>query len=392
MKVVMVSRAVWGLHGFGGMERYVYFLSKYLAKNGCEVEIITAPPTQTAISVRKEDFEVKEITFLPPRIDKRFSNPIQYWLFVRNCAKYLKNVEFDVLHAHGMTAYHYLKRTRNRRPTVVQPFGSEEFKARKEENFIKRIYLDLFIRNPKLYCLHHADAVASEGDLQSRELVELFHVPREKIFILPDGVELGFIQRCISNSRITRRELGIDDADLVLINVNRLAPNKGVNYLIDALWLLNNQVRLNVKLILVGTGPEEPKIKAQMKKLRLEDKVVHFKNIPDEKMFQLYTLADISVTPTLYEGLPLVVLEAMACGKPIVASNVSEIPQVVKHGENGFLVPPRDPNAIANAVLEIYDRDLFKKMGNKSKEIVKDYDWSIIAKKAISKYEELMRK
>jgi glycosyltransferase involved in cell wall biosynthesis len=107
MKVVMVSRAVWGLHGFGGMERYVYFLSKYLVKNGCEVEIITAPPTQTAISVRKEDFEVKEITFLPPRIDKRFSNPIRYWLFVRNCAKYLKNVEFDVLHAHGMTAYHY---------------------------------------------------------------------------------------------------------------------------------------------------------------------------------------------------------------------------------------------------------------------------------------------
>jgi glycosyltransferase involved in cell wall biosynthesis len=107
-------------------------------------------------------------------------------------------------------------------------------------------------------------------------------------------------------------------------------------------------------------------------------------------MFQLYTLADVSVTPTLYEGLPLVVLEAMACGKPIVASNVSEIPQVVKSGENGFLVPPRDPNAIANAILEIYDKDLFRKMGDKSKEIVKNYDWNVIAKKAISKYEDLI--
>jgi glycosyltransferase involved in cell wall biosynthesis len=280
---------------------------------------------------------------------------------------------------------------RSRRPTVVQPFGNEEFKARKEENFVKRIYLDLFIRSPKLYCLHHADAIASEGDLQSRELVELFHVPKEKIFILPDGVELDFIQRCISNSRITKRELGIDDADLVLINVNRLAPNKGVNYLIDALWILNNRTGLNVKLILVGAGPEEPKIKGQIRRLGLEDKVVHFKNIPDELMFQLYTLADISVTPTLYEGLPLVILEAMACGKPIVASNVAEVPQVVRHGENGFLVPPRDPEAMVNAILEIYNKDLFKSMGDKSKEIVKYYDWNNIAKRAISKYEELIK-
>jgi glycosyltransferase involved in cell wall biosynthesis len=62
----------------------------------------------------------------------------------------------------------------------------------------------------------------------------------------------------------------------------------------------------------------------------------------------------------------------------------------VKSGENGFLVPPRDPNAIANAILEIYDKDLFRKMGDKSKEIVKNYDWNVITKKATSKYEDLI--
>jgi glycosyltransferase involved in cell wall biosynthesis len=387
MKIVITSRAVWEIHGFGGMERYVYFLGKHLAKNGHEVEVVTSLSRKAGRDVSADQY--MKITFLPPYINRGFLNPVRYWLFTRNCAKYLRKIEFDIVHACGITAYHYLC-SMNKRPVIVQPFGNEEFKAREEENFAQRMYIDFFIRKPKIYCLQHADAVASEGDLQSREIMELFKVPKEKIFTLPDGVELDFIQKCISNSKITREELGIQDADLVLINVNRLAPNKGVNYLIDALWILNNRNKLNTKLILVGTGPEESKIKDQIKRLRLEDKVVHFKNIPDERMFQLYTLADVSVTPTLYEGLPLVVLEAMACGKPIVASNVSEIPQVVKSGENGFLVPPRDPNAIANAILEIYDKDLFRKMGDKSKEIVKNYDWNVIAKKAISKYEDLI--
>jgi len=388
MKIIMASRAIWGFHSFGGMERYVYFLSKYLVKNGCEVEIITSLTRK--IPFRSKKIGAEKITFLSPYVNKLYTNPIRYWLFTKSISRYLKSKDFDVLHAYGITAYHYLKEIENRKPTVVQPFGNEEFKAREKENLIKRIYLDFFIRKPKIYCLQHSDAIASEGDLQSQEIMEIFDVPKEKIFILPDGVEFEFIQKCISNSKLSKEELSINDADLVLINVNRLASNKGVNYLIDALYLLNKQNKLNVKLILIGTGPEEQKINEQIRKLQLEDKVVHFKNIPDEKMFQLYTLADISITPTLYEGLPLVILEAMACGKPIIASNVSEVPQVVKHGENGFLVPPRDPKAIANAVLEIYDKNLFRRMGKKSKEIAKNYDWNIIAKKAIGKYEELI--
>jgi glycosyltransferase involved in cell wall biosynthesis len=100
-------------------------------------------------------------------------------------------------------------------------------------------------------------------------------------------------------------------------------------------------------------------------------------------------LADISVTPTLFEGLPIVILEAMACGKPVVASNVTEVPQVVKHGVNGFLVPPRDPRAIANAVLEIYDKDLIEVMGRESRRIAENYDWEKIARATIGAYERL---
>jgi glycosyltransferase involved in cell wall biosynthesis len=386
MKVIISTRTIYPFHGYGGMERYFYSLAHHLVKQGVEVEILTS------LSESKEggqNYKGIKYVFVPPNFKRVKSLPIfylNYHYFNFTTYRYLKDADFDILHGCGGVLDYLL--FNKKKPVIFQPFGLEQFKG----GTISRIYNFMASFPFTAYAVKHADAIASEGDLQSREIMELFKVPKEKIFIFPDGVELDFIQKCISSSKITREELGIQDAGLVLINVNRLAPNKGVNYLIDALWILNNQNKLNTKLILVGTGPEEPKIKEQIKKLRLEDKVIHFKNIPDEKMFQLYTLADVSVSPTLYEGLPLVILEAMACGKPIVASNVSEVPQVVKHGENGFLVPPRDPEAIVDAILRIYEENLFRKMGSKSKEIVKDYDWNIIAKKAISKYEELIKR
>jgi len=373
------------LHGYGGMERYVYYFSKHLAESGVSVELFTSvTKKQTSC-----DLEKVKLTFLKPNVNEsiRLLRGINYRLFLRKVSTYLKKSKYDIVHAFGICPVEYLK-YKSRGKVVIQPFGNEEFKSRERENFFKRTYLDLFMRNPKLYSVRNADAIASEGEIQTKEIMQLFGVPKEKIFYLPDGVDLDEIEEYTKDVEVTREDYNIQDADIVLMNVNRLEPNKGVSYLIEALEILNQE--LNVKLILVGTGSEEEKIKRLIKHLGLSEKVKHFKNIPDKLMFQLYTLADISVTPTLYEGLPLVVLEAMACGKPIVASNVSEVPQAVKDGINGFLVPPRNPKAIADAVLKIYDKNLFMKMGKASKEIVERYDWGRIAKMAIRKYEELI--
>jgi glycosyltransferase involved in cell wall biosynthesis len=381
MKVIISTRAIYPFHGYGGMERYFYYLAKHLIEHGIDVEIVTSGDGS---GKKTAEYSGVPYIFLPPNFYKKPWILVWYRLFNLNVKKYLEKSDFDILHGCGGT-YPYVL-LKNRAPVIFQPFGMEIFKSRGLQKLYA--YISYYRTHKKL--LEHADAIASEGEIQTQEIVDLFKVPKEKIFSLPDGVDLSEIEDYLNNAEITREDLGLQDADLVLINVNRLAPNKGISYLIDALKILNTQ--LNVKLLLIGAGPEERKIKQQIKSLGLENKVLHFKNIPDEKMFQLYTLTDISVTPTLYEGLPLVVLEAMACGKPIVASNVSEVPQVVKHGKNGFLVPPRNPSAIADAVFKIYEKNLFKNMGIRSKEIVKNYDWSIIAKKAINKYEELVKK
>ena len=380
MKVVISTRAIYPFHGYGGMERYYYNLAKHLVEQGIKVEIVTS---QDKSGNKFLEFDGIKYTFIPPNFNKKPFMSLWYYPFSLNVKKYLEKIRFDVLH--GTAGTYPYSNLRNRKPVIVQPFGLEPFKIEGIRGLLLKI---LFYRMSKRN-MENADAIASEGELQTKEIIDLFGVPREKIFYLPVGVDLDIIEQYLKNSQLSKEDYNLQDADLVLINVNRLAPNKGVPYLIESLKILNEE--LNVKLIMVGSGPEEGNIKKKINDLELQDKVLHFKNISDEKMFQLFTLADVSVTPTLYEGLPTVVLEAMACGKPIVASNVSEIPQVVKDGVNGFLVPPANSKAIADAVLKIYDKNLFMKMSKASKKIIKNYDWSKIAKMAVKKYEELLK-
>ena len=340
MKVMISTRAVYPCHGFGGMERYYYNLAKHLVKEGIKVEIITTSNKILDLKLRLSEYNGIKFWFLPLTYFKKLPMPIWYRIFNICVKKFLENYSFDILH--GTAGTHPYSSLKNRKPVIHQPFGLELFKTKG----IVKVYCYAVYYHMNVYMHKNADAIASEGEIQTKEIMQLFEVPREKIFYLPDGVDLDEIEEYLENTEITREDYNLQDADIVLMNVNRLEPNKGVQYLIEALKILNEE--LNVKLILVGTGSEEGKIKNQIRRLGLTDKVRHFKNIPDKLMFQLYTLADISVTPTLYEGLPLVVLEAMACGKPIVASNVSEVPHAVKEGIYGFLVPPRAPKAIAD--------------------------------------------
>jgi len=387
MRVIMSAIRVHPFHRYGGAEVYIYNLAKYLVKNGIDVKIITSTPKP---KVESTVYDGIKYEFVPPHVTTDTKRSvISYHLFNFNLARKLCKEDFDILHSFGMTAHNYLKKCKKIGKVIVEPFGlygTHEVK----QNFAKKCLRKLLIEKPLEYCVKNADAIAVEGNIQAKEISEKFEVSEDKFIYIPDGVEIEFIEESIKKSEVSKEDLGIGDADIVLVNVNRLVKNKGVIYLIDALGILNKC--LDVRLILIGSGPEENRIKMRLKELGIEQKVLHFRNIPDEKKFQLISLADISVTPTLFEGLPIVILEAMACGKPVIASNVTEVPQVVNHGVNGFLVPPRDPEAIAKAVLEIYKNDLIEKMGRESKKIARNYDWDIIAKMAIRKYEELMEK
>jgi len=179
-----------------------------------------------------------------------------------------------------------------------------------------------------------------------------------------------------------KRSLGISDDEAMILSVGRLAPVKGVETLIRITERLVEEGR-NVKVVVAGDGPYRDEYERMAAKVRGNVVFAGFRSdIP-----QLLAACDVFVLPSLSEGLPSALLEAAACGKPLVASNTGAIPDVVIHGETGFLAEPGDVESFARHIkLLLDDAEKAARFGARAREHVRrDFDWDAIA----SRYEDL---
>lgn len=394
MKVILSTLAAFPFHGHGGIEKYPYYLGKYLIKEGIDVEIITSLDRGNK---RVEIYDGIKYTFISPMCYwRRLMGPWGY-MFYFNVNNYLTKQKFDVLHGYSATPYFYLHH-KNRAPTIVQPFGMEMFTAPaiKERRGFEKIYMDIFGRHPWRFCITHADKIASEGDFQIDEIVNLFGVEKRKIFNLPLGVDLSFIDERRQEKKKLRSDLGLADSDFVLISVNRFCQDKGHDDLVESFKYIKQNLE-QARLILIG-GMEKESERILYQRIldqinsydtSVRDSIITLTNVPEPVLYDYYAASDIYVSPTLHEDFIMSILESMAFELPVVSTGQEF---VVKSGVNGYVVPKRDPRAIADAVLELYDKNKCKQMGKESRKIVEAYDWKNIATKAVREYEELMSK
>lgn len=389
MKVILSGWRVFPFHGYGGLEKYPYYLGKYLQEEGIDVRIVTSLARGNE---KLSQHDGIEYVFLRPMIVwKKLWSP-GILLYSLSLAKYLKKERCDILHSFENTAYAYLH-FKDRVPTLTQPFGIEPFAAPYMMGFrnIKKMYVDIMARHPLRYCISHADAVMSEGDFQIKELLEL-GVPKEKILNLPVGINLSFIKEKLENVQLLRKDLGLSADDFVIISVNRFDPDKGLGYLVDTFNILNEKLD-NVKLILIGGVENErergeyTKVINQLGEYRLMDKTIIAENVSEDILYDYYALSNVYVSSTLQDDFIMSIQEAMACGLPVVSTGQDFL---VKSGVNGYVVSKRDPPEMAKAVLKIYDGNECEAMGAKSKEMAENYGFESIAKKAIRIYEKLL--
>jgi glycosyltransferase involved in cell wall biosynthesis len=158
------------------------------------------------------------------------------------------------------------------------------------------------------------------------------------------------------NTELRAQLMGTTERPIVL-TLARLDRQKGHCYLLEAVARIPEAV-----FVLAGEGPERPALEAQARALGLDDRVMFLGFRGD--VCDLLASCDLFVLPSLFEGLPLSVLEAMAAGKPVVATSVGGTPEAVLDGETGFLVPPRDPASLVAAIHRLLaDACLRRKMG-----------------------------
>lgn len=160
-----------------------------------------------------------------------------------------------------------------------------------------------------------------------------------------------------------------------LLYVGRLSPEKGIRYLIDSLSQLTKEIQFKISLTIVGSGSEELTLRKKAKKLRLNHCTTFLGYVPyGSELIKLYQDSHIFILPSLTEGVPLVLTEAMARGVPIIATSVGGVPDIIKDGKNGLLVPPANSQAIAEAVLRLMnDGELRIKLIKNALKTVKEY-------------------
>ncbi len=175
------------------------------------------------------------------------------------------------------------------------------------------------------------------------------HYKEEDIVVIPNGVDLQNFSPN-GSQRELRRSFGWGEKDVLLICVGKLNPPKGQEYLIGALPLVK-RCHPNVKLLIVGSGPRQEEWMKLSRRLGLEGIVFFLGDRSDVN--SLLAMSDIFVFPTLSEGMPFALLEAMAMEKPCIASDIPPIREVIEDGKTGLLVRPRQAKSIAEAILNI---------------------------------------
>ncbi len=203
--------------------------------------------------------------------------------------------------------------------------------------------------------------------------------------IIPNGIDLELFSPDVSPID------SFTDGKLNILFVGRLEKRKGLNYLLEAYELVKREIP-GSRLIVVGPGTRlRRKYEKQVKRRRLRD-VVFIGYVKAEELPRYYKMADVFCAPALgHESFGIVLLEAMAVGTPVVASDIEGYASVLGHGTEGLLVPPQDVESLAQALLTLLkDKRLREQMGSKGIIKARDYNWENVAKRVLNYYVRIL--
>ncbi len=235
------------------------------------------------------------------------------------------------------------------------------------------------------------DMIVALTEKEKDEHMEKGIASTKKYTIIHSGVKLDYFANMRIDIKARKKELEIPPGYNVVGTIGRLVPIKGYKYLISAAKKIVEEVDKTV-FVIVGDGYLKLELEKYAEALGVRKNII-FTGWRADSSDILY-LFDIFVLPSLNEGMGRVIIEAMALGKPVVASSVGGILDLIKDSKNGILVPPRNSDALGNAILQlIRNKDLAEELGNNGKAMVyPEFDISVMLKKIENLYESLLNK
>jgi len=349
----------------GGAQLHTYYLAKVLQKKGHTMTVLTTGNTESCDVIDDVYFKVVKV----PRKPLLFS-VFAFFKYFRELLRFRPDFVLIDLLTTGLSESAVLViNILQGIPYLITVHGVEVKKA----NFLIKFFQSIVFFRAKYI-------VAVSAELARRISTE-YLVPYDKIHIIPN---------CYCNSeieKIKRRKKKSNKMMKDIVFVGRLAPEKDLLTLIKAIRIVLGK-GIDVKLNIIGNGPLFTELKSFCIKNGLSSNIRFLGRVDHHIALEHIFDSDMLVLPSVEEGLPTVLIEAMALGKPVIATNVGAIRELINSGENGLIVPPRSPKALASAIVQLMkDAILAKSLSINATHTVKFLTLDYVSKR----YEELLR-
>lgn len=387
----------------GGMNVYVRELSTALDRRGIAVDVFTRaqePGTPVVHGVLGERSRVIHVPAGPehPYSKHKVYGHLPEFVEGVRARAVRENLHYDIIHSHywlSGVAAQQLQDVWGGTPIVQMFHTLGEMKNRVAQTDAER-EPPLRIRSER-DIVQFADRLIAATPIERADLETLYGADPAKIDIVPPGVNLGLFHP-IPRAE-ARRRIGVPPDHRVILFVGRIQPLKGIDCLIRAMALVQKrypEFKNNVCISIIGGDPhttsgdeqhEMQRLHALKESLGVGDLVTFLGAKDQNTLVNYYSAAQMVVMPSFYESFGMVAVEAMACGTPVIASDVGGLAYTVEDGFNGYLVPQKDYRALAEKIILLlkYDR-LRNHLGEQARHWAERFSWQTIAEQMLDVY------
>lgn len=390
----------------GGMNVYVRDLTRELGRQGVGVDVFTRSQDEHVPHVLHNLGFGNRIVHVPagpetPLSRDRLVDHLPEFVAGIRAFSEAKGLRYDLIHSHywlsGLAA---LELRQVWGPPIIQMFHTlaamKNRVARNPEERATAFRLDSETR-----LMREADRIVAATQAELAQMQWLYHADTSKVVVIPPGVDTGKFYPIPSDE--AKEFIGISRADRLILFVGRIEPLKGIDTLLEAFSFLNRDSVLRshrLCLAVIGGEPDvtQEQMTAEMARLRtlsaslgLADLVTFLGRRDQDSLPYYYSASEAVVVPSHYESFGLVALEAMACGRPVVASETGGLAYLVRDGETGFHIPAGDAASLAQRLRElIEDSELRERLGRQAADYARSFAWPLAVQKVLEVYGALV--
>lgn len=382
----------------GGMNVYVRDLTRELSRRGIYVDVFTRSQNPHLPHVLHNLGKLGRVIHIPTGPEEPYDKNLVFDHlpeFVDNVLQFAdrEGITYDVIHSHYWLSGWAARELRAAwGAPIVQMFhtlglAKNRIAASSERESQRRIDVETDIAG-------FVDHLVAATPAEEQQLVELYGAEPHKITVIPPGVDVALFHP--HSPEDAKLRIGVKPCDNMILFVGRIEPLKGIDTLLCAMAILAHECPTWVKQLcvaIIGGDPntteneEMERLKAIRAELGITDLVTFLGAHDQDKLHHYYSAAEMVIMPSHYESFGMVALEAMACGTPVIASEVGGLAYLIRDGVTGFHVPDRDPVALASAIARLaHDPALRQRLGRQAHQYAQNYSWECIADRIMALY------